>query len=239
MARISTKNKEEWKVEKNVFSASSERNLFKLSSQGFFQELESPLSIGKEANIFTARKEDGELIIVKIYRLENCNFNKMHEYIRPDPRYQKLKRQKRQVVFSWVQREYRNLLLAREVIKVPTPIAYKDNILLMEFIGESNPSSKVKYDLPKEKKAIAQFFKRTIGNMKKLHEHGLVHGDLSEYNILNCNNEPVFIDFSQSTVVENPHARALLERDVKNVCVFFGKRIPVDAEKVLKSILKK
>ena len=99
MARVNKKNKEEWKVEKNVFSMSSERNLFKLASQGHFEELVSPIEMGKEANIFTARTKDGGLIIVKMYRLENCNFNKMYSYIRPDPRYIQLKKGKRNIIF--------------------------------------------------------------------------------------------------------------------------------------------
>ncbi|MFH1505552.1 MAG: RIO1 family regulatory kinase/ATPase, partial [archaeon] len=171
------KNKEEWKVYKNIFSEFSLRNLFKLSSQGHFEELQSPVSIGKEANIFTAVRRDGKRIIIKIYRLENCNFNKMYDYIRADMRYQNMKKQKRQVVFSWTQREYRNLLIAREVIKVPTPIAIKDNILLMEYIGDKEPAQKLKDDVPKDPK---KFFDLVVRNMKKLYKKGLIHGDLSD-----------------------------------------------------------
>jgi RIO kinase 1 len=223
-------------VEKNVFSASSERKLYKLSGQGFFEALESPLSIGKEANIFTARTRDGGLIIVKIYRLENCNFNGMYDYIRPDPRQFGLKRGKRNIIFAWVQREYRNLMKAREVIRVPTPLAYKDNILLMEFIGDDTPALKLKDDL--EKSIAPLFFKKTVRAMRDLYRAGLIHGDLSEFNILNWQGEPIFIDFSQGTTVDNPNAEEMLERDVRNVCRFFGKFIPVDEGKVM-SVIKK
>jgi RIO kinase 1 len=231
--------KEIWKVEKNVFSMSSERNLFKLSSQGFFSELESPLSIGKEANIFTAKTKDGGRIIVKMYRLENCNFNRMLEYILPDPRYLSLRRGKRNIIFSWVQREYRNLMKAREVIRVPIPLAYKDNILLMEFIGDETPALRIKEDLPEGKKAIAAFFDATVDAMAKLYQAGLIHGDLSEYNILNFHDTPVFIDFSQGTTRENPNGQEILERDVRNVCTFFNKFIDVDEKRVLLKVVKK
>ena len=130
---MAKKTKEEWKIYKNVFDNFTLLNLHKLSSQGHFDELTSPVALGKEANVFSAVKGSGR-IIVKIYRLENCNFNKMYSYIAPDPRYAGVKKRKRLVVLSWVQREYRNLLKAREVIRVPTPIAVKDNVLLMEFI---------------------------------------------------------------------------------------------------------
>jgi len=227
------KTNEEWKVYKNIFSDFSLRNLFKLSSQGHFEELQSPISIGKEANIFTAVKEDGKLIIVKIYRLENCNFNKMYDYIRADLRYPDLKKNRRQVVFAWTHREYRNLLIAREVIKVPTPIAVKDNILLMEFIGDNEPASRLKDDIPKD---VEEFFDQVISNMKKLYKAGLIHGDLSDFNILNYHQKPVFIDFSQGTTTDSPNADELIERDVRNVCNFFKRYIEVDEEETLEKI---
>jgi RIO kinase 1 len=233
MPRRTTKTKEIWKVEKNVFSASSERNLFKLASQGFFEELTSPLFMGKEANVFTARTKDGGRIVVKMYRLENCNFNKMLDYIKPDPRYGHLKGGKRNIVFAWVQREYRNLLKARECIRVPTPLAFKDNILLMEFIGEDRPAIKIKDDPPKD---WQRFYDKTVENMIKLYQGGLVHGDLSAFNILNHHDEPIFIDFSQATEVTNPNAEEMLVRDVKNICTFFGKKVKADEEDLLERL---
>jgi len=229
------KNKEEWKVYKNIFSEFSLRNLFKLASQGHFEELKSPISIGKEANIFTAEKEDGKLIVVKIYRLENCNFNKMYDYIRADVRYANMKRQKRQIVFAWAQREYRNLMIAREVIKVPTPIAIKDNILLMEYIGDKEVALKLKDDIPKDPK---KFFDDVVKNMRKLYKKGLIHGDLSDFNILNHHQKPVFIDFSQGSTTDSANADELLERDVCNVCNFFKRHIDVDEKKTLEEIRK-
>jgi RIO kinase 1 len=110
------KQREEWKVYKNVLSKFTIDTLFKLISQGHFEGLESPVSIGKEANIFSAVTKENQRVIVKIYRLENCNFNKMYQYIAADPRYVHLKKSRRDVIFSWCQREYRNLLKAREVI---------------------------------------------------------------------------------------------------------------------------
>ncbi|NQU97865.1 serine protein kinase RIO [Candidatus Woesearchaeota archaeon] len=225
------KSKEQWKVYKNVFSEFSLRTLFKLSSERHFEELVSPISIGKEANIFSANTKDGDYIIVKIYRLENCNFNKMYEYISADPRFLKTSSQKRSTVFSWTQREYKNLMIAREVINVPTPITFKNNILLMEMVGE--PAPMLKDAKPKNPE---QFLKKIVENVKKLKEQGLVHGDLSEFNILNHDEEPVFIDFSQGTLTKAPNARELFERDLKNVNRFFSKIM--DQKKVEKLLEK-
>ena len=231
---MAKKHKEEWKIYKNVFDSATLLNLHKLSSRGHFDELASPVALGKEANIFIALK-DRQKIIVKIYRVENCNFNKMYKYIAPDPRFASMKKRRRLVIFSWVQREYRNLLKAREVIRVPTPIAVKDNILIMEFIGRKEPAPLLKNMPPKDP---GQFFKKIIDNIKALYKLGLVHADLSEFNILNIEEEPVFIDFSQATVVEHPEAKDFLKRDIGNIVKHFGKMgLKLDGEKVYNKIV--
>jgi RIO kinase 1 len=215
-------SRERWKVFENVFDEFTLRTLFKLSGQHHFSELESPLFIGKESNVFTAKADNEKgRIIVKIYRIEACDFNKMYDYIKADPRYGHLKKQKRKIIFSWTQREFRNLSIARSAgVSVPLPITFMNNVLLEEFIGDSEVAIRIKDDIPKKPK---DFFKKVIENMKKLHKIGLVHGDLSEYNILNFHEEPVFIDFSQSTQFDSQLGRELFDRDTKNIARFFNK----------------
>ena len=235
MVRRSRKSREEWKIYKNVFDSFTERNLHKLAGQGHFDELEFPIALGKEANVFAARKKTGELIAVKIYRLENCNFNTMYYYINSDPRFQGLENNKRKIIFSWVQREYRNLLIAREKVFVPTPIAFKDNVLLMEFIGNNNDASpKLKDALPESPE---EFFNKTISSVKGLIDAGIIHADLSDFNILNHEEEPVFIDLSQGTVLDAYNAKELLERDLKNLLSAFRKSLDIDQEKIMGELL--
>lgn len=231
------KPNEKFKTYGNVFDQFTIRNLFELSSKGHFLELRSPISIGKEANIFTAEAEDEGLIVVKIYRLETCDFNRMYDYIKYDARYLNLKAKRREIIFNWAQREFRNLMKSREAgVKVPLPIMCRDNILLMEFIGDDMAAPKLKDAHPKEPE---KFMKKVIEYMRKMYKAGLVHGDLSEFNILNWNEQPVFIDMSQGTVTKSINAEELLERDVKNV-TRFAKKIGVnmDEEKTLKLIRK-
>lgn len=233
------KSREEWKVYKNVFDEFTIRLIFKLSSQGHFEELKSPISIGKEANIFSAVRKDGKKVIVKIYRLEACNFNKMYDYIKYDPRFSEVKKNRRKVIFTWVQREYRNLLKAREAgVRVPTPLACTDHVLVMEFIGNEEPAPKVKDLKPENPK---EFFSKIIEYMRLMYQKGgLIHGDLSEYNILNFNENPVFIDFTQGTIIKSPRADELLERDIKNICKFAKKcSLNLKDEDVKKRILEK
>lgn len=221
----------------NVFDAFTERNLFRLSSQGHFVGLQSPISVGKEANLFTALRDDGR-VVVKIYRLQTCDFNKMYDYLRTDPRFQNVKRQRRQVIFAWAKREFRNLLKAREAgVAVPTPHAFLHNILVMDLIGKDAPAPKVKDAAPRNPTA---FCEKITAEVQKLYRAGLVHGDLSMFNILNDRDVPVLIDFSQCTPLTDPNAHLWLERDCKNLATLYTKLgIKTSATQLLESIRKK
>jgi len=234
MPRMGTVQKEKYKTLKNVFDLFTEKNLFKLISQGYIDGLHSPLSIGKESNVFTAKK-DGEIRIVKIYRLQTCDFNRMYDYIKADPRYSTLSSKRRDVIFAWAHREYRNLLKAREAeVRVPTPYVVLQNILIMEFIGDEKAARKLKDQQPEDAEA---FFKETVEQMRKLYKAGLVHADLSGFNILNYHEKPVLIDMSQSTPLDNSNAQEYLKRDVHNICKLFQKfGVKSDEESIIKKI---
>jgi RIO kinase 1 len=233
---IMIKGREEWKTFEAVFDQFTTRTLFDLSGTGFFNYLESPVALGKEANVFSAMRGE-ERICVKIYRLETCDFNRMYDYIRTDPRYVELRRHTRKIIFAWAQREFRNLLKAREAgVRCPTPIKFKNNILIMEFIGKDKPYPLLKNLRPENP---ADFFKLLIVEMKKMYKADLIHGDLSEYNIINMEEKPVLIDFSHSTQFRNPRAQELFDRDIKNVCRYFKKlKLDVTEEEIKKKITK-
>ena len=228
--------KEKFKTFGNVFDRFTIRNIFELSSRGFFEEDSlSPISIGKESNVFSAKAKNGK-VVLKIYRLETADFNRMYEYIRNDPRFLGLKKQRRKIIFAWAQREYRNLFRAREAdVKVPKPIVFLNNILVMEFIGNKEAAPKLKDAAPADLKKCYNKIKDYVRNFYK---SGFVHGDLSEFNILNLNDNPVFIDLSHSTSVKSPGASELVERDVKNICRFFNKHgLELEYENELKEII--
>lgn len=228
--------REKFKTLKNVFDGFTERNIFKLISQGHFDGLESPIFIGKEANLFTAIKGTKK-VVVKIYRLQTCDFNRMYDYIKYDPRFPNVRKQKRKTIFAWAQREYRNLLKARDAgVRVPTPIICMHNILVMEFIGNKEPAPKIKDAIPKDAK---KFFDETILGVRKLYKAGLVHADLSHFNILNYKEKPVFIDMSQATPLEDPNALEYLERDINNLCNFFKKTgVKAKSEDIKEKIMR-
>jgi RIO kinase 1 len=213
-------NREEWKTYKNVFDSFTEKTLLKFQGQGHYDALASPITLGKEANVFTATKGD-DIVIVKIYRFMNCNFNKMFEYLSQDERYLEIKNHKRKVILAWVQREYSNLLIAREYIPVPTPHTVFNNVIVMDLIGDDGqPAPMLKDRPPKDPQA---FYDECVMYLERLKEGGLVHGDISAFNILNHNEHPVFIDFSQATTVKGARAKELYERDMLQLKTWFDK----------------
>jgi len=225
---------ERFRTENGVFDATTERNIFELQSRGYFDQLVSPYKIGKESNVFLAEKGKKK-IIVKIYRVQNADFKRMFNYIKKDPRYDFLKNKRREIIYSWTQREYKNLLRAQQAkVNVPHPIVLRSNILVEEMIGDDEPALPLKDDYPENPQ---KFFALVVENIEKLYKGGLIHGDLSAFNILNFKEKPYFIDFSQSTLIKTPNSLELLERDLRNVVHFFkGLGVKADAEELFKKI---
>lgn len=226
---------ERFKTERGVFDNFTERNLFELQSRGHFDELTSPYKIGKESNVFLAKKGKGR-VIVKIYRVQNCDFKRMFNYIKKDPRYDYLKNKRRDIIFAWAQREYKNLIKARQTkIHVPCPLTWKNNILIEEMIGGVEPALALKDSPPKNPQ---RFFQEVIEGIQEMYDHGLIHGDLSAFNILNFKEKPYFIDFSQSTLVKTPNSLELLQRDIKNIVQYFRTQgIKADAEEIYEKMV--
>jgi RIO kinase 1 len=105
---------------------------------------------------------------------------------------------------------------------VPKPIAVKNNVLIMEFIGRngvSAPSLKEQY--PKNPEKV---YKTLISYLKRLYQRAeLVHGDLSEYNIMIWKGLPIIFDMSQAVPLSHPMANFLLNRDIANINRFFSR----------------
>ena len=233
---VTLTSQERFKTVKGVFDSHTNRTLFELQSRGIFDELESPLFVGKESNVFIASKKNKK-VIVKIYRMQNFDFRTMYDYIRKDPRFQFLKNHRRQIIMAWAQREYKNLMRAESAkIKTPKAIGWRNHIIVEELIGDDEPAPPLKDSYPEDPD---KFFKQVVKQIKMLYKAGLIHGDLSAFNILNHNDQPYFIDYSQATLTRTPNSMELLERDVKNICRFFKKlQVKTNYEETLKKILK-
>lgn len=233
------KSVEDKRVGSEVFDGITLKTLYKLANEGYIHRLNGAISTGKEANVFKGLDENDNFVAVKIYRVTTSDFKKMQTYIQGDPRFKVRTTNKRQLINAWVNKEFRNLQRAGEAgVKVPKPIVAKNNILVMEFIGDEEGDAALPMrhsDIENPEKLL----NKVINNMKLLYKKaGLVHGDLSSYNILIQDNEPVIIDISQGMTKDHPIAEELLNRDIENITKDFKKLgIKISAEEIKSKIM--
>lgn len=222
------------KISEGVFDKSTLLTLHKLAGDGYIDEMKSLISTGKESNIYHGITNKRE-IAIKIYSIEASDFKDREKYIKGDRRFHGWKNL-RQLIYIWAQKEFRNLMRVHGEIRCPEPIKVENNVLVMEFIGkDGNPAPRIKDFPPKNP---LRYFNKILDYIKIMYRNGFVHGDLSEYNILDWKG-PVLIDFSQGVLLDHPLAEELLERDVSNICRYFGKfGIECNASEILKNIKK-
>lgn len=217
-SRKRKKDSSDRKVGNEIFDKITLETLYKLANQGYIDILNGAISTGKEANVLTGITENEKFVAVKIYRIATSDFKKMDYYLKGDPRFNIKTKNKRKIIYSWVTKEFKNLTrLYTAGVTVPEPITSSNNVLLIEFIGDEdgNPAQPVKNQPPQNPE---EFFNKLLVQLKLfVNEAKLVHGDLSNYNILNLDEEPIIIDVSQSVVLDNPISKELLERDINTL----------------------
>lgn len=235
------KDSSDRKVGNEIFDKITLETLYKLANQGYLDILNGAISTGKEANVLTGINDNEEFIAVKIYRIATSDFKKMDYYLKGDPRFNIKTKNKRKIIYSWVTKEFKNLTrLHNAGVNVPEPYTSSNNVLLIEFIGDEdgNPAQPVKNQPPE---TPDEFFNKLLVQLKLFVNEGkLVHGDLSNYNILNKDEEPVIIDVSQSVVLDNPISRELLERDINTLVREYTKLgVKTSFEEVLEYVAPK
>ncbi len=216
------KDSEIYKIMSSVFDSSTLLTLYHLINRGVFDVFYGIVSSGKEANVYCALDRRGNYVAAKIYRIATSDFRNMRHYLVGDTRLSRIPEDQRGVIYTWASREFKNLRQAHDAgIPVPQPIDCEKNVLAMEFIGEES----VPYPLMKNSKPQAprRTFDKLIESVKTLYkEAGIVHSDLSEYNVM-LTPDPVLIDFSMGTDVKNPMADEMLMRDITNLVRYFRK----------------
>lgn len=225
------KGLEDLKVSEDVFDKFTLLTLYDLANKGYIDVLYGAVKTGKESNVFLAKDEAKESYAVKIHRILTSDFNTMMKYIEGDYRFRKVKKTRRSIILTWVEKEFKNLKTAFDAgVSVPRPVVSKNNVVIMEFVGEDTTPAPT---LKEARVSTREVYDKVIEDVKRLYAAELVHGDLSEYNILIHNNRPVMIDFSQAVPRTHPLAEELLQRDAKNLSRFFGKKF----DKVYSSIV--
>ncbi len=235
--RMRRKDADDRKTFGEVFDRENLMRVYKLFSDGVFDRLEYPVSTGKEGNVFCASAKDGTLLALKIFRTSTATFRDMAKYVEGDPRFKGLMTNRRKLINAWAMKEFRNLeRMSEHGVRVPRPVACHKNMLVMEFIGsEEGPAPMMRNVTLEDPERICRTLLDSVKTLYK--EAQLVHGDLSEYNVLVHDGEPVIIDVGQAVLIKHPLAEEMLERDVANVARYFRKYgLTIDAREELSEI---
>lgn len=218
------KRSEEYEVLEEVFDRSTLMVIYHFLNKGVIGEIHGVVRAGKESRVYWAKDRKGKELAIKIYLTVSSEFRKgMIKYIEGDPRFKGVRHDTRSLIFTWAQKEFRNLEQAIAAkVKVPKPIAVKNNVLIMEFIGSNGTSApSLKEQIPRNPEKIytmlLKYLRRLYGKAE------LVHGDLSEYNIMVWKGRPVLFDVSQAVPISHPMADFLLRRDLSNLNKFFSR----------------
>ena len=219
------KNQEEFRVTEAVLDRPTLEGLYRLIQKKVIDKIMGTIKAGKEAHIFWATSPEGKELAVKIYYTSTAEFRRgMLKYIEGDPRFKRIRRDPRGLIYTWTQKEFNNLQLAEEAeVNSPRPIDFLRNILVMSFIGIDGVPAPVLKEIKIEDPS--NFYMLLLNELRRLYQKaGLVHGDLSEYNIMVLENKPVIFDLSQAMLTIHPIAPQLLSRDLGNINYYFKRQ---------------
>jgi RIO kinase 1 len=214
------------------------KRLQPLVEDGVIDSVVRQLMSGKEAMVFVVRCGD-DTRCAKIYKeADKRSFRQAVDYT--ENRKTKNSRQARAMAkgtrfgrkaqeSAWQSAEVDALYrLAAAGVRVPTPYNFHEGVLLMELVvdAEGNAAPRLN-DLEFTPELAVDLHGRLVREVVRMLAAGVVHGDLSEYNILLGGDGPVIIDLPQAIdAAGNNHAPRMLVRDVDNLRAFFGKFAP-------------
>jgi len=189
-----------------------------LVKAGILEAFGKPLGVGKEADVFDALNPEGERIAVKFQRLGRISFRqtiRKRDYTAKHSA-------------SWLyqsrlaaEKEFEALKrLYPRSVTVPKPIMQNRHVIVMGMIEGAELAKYARIPRP------MRILKEVLRNARKAYtKAGIVHADLSEYNIiLKPDLHVLIIDWPQYVTTEHPNAEDLLTRDIKNVLSYFERK---------------
>ena len=209
-----------------------------LVDEGLIDAVLRQLMSGKEAEVYVVRRGD-EVICAKVYKeATHRSFRQAVDYT--ENRKVKNSRQARAMAkgtkfgrqaqeAAWQSAEVDALYrLAAAGVRVPKPYNFLEGVLLMELVAgaDGDAAPRLNDSVFTEAEALAHHA-RLIQEVVRMLCAGVIHGDLSEFNILLGADGPVIIDLPQAVdAAGNNHAQRMLLRDVDNLRDFFGRSAP-------------
>jgi RIO kinase 1 len=212
--------------------------LIPLVEEGLIDEVLRQLKSGKEAVVYVVRCGT-EIRCAKIYKDANArSFRQAVQYtegrstrnsrearaIGKRSRYGRRKQEQ-----AWHSAEVDALhLLAAAGVRVPTPYNFLEGVLLMELVTDENGNAAPRLiDVELTDAQAREYHQILLTQVVRMLCAGVVHGDLSEYNVLVAADGPVIIDLPQAIdAAGNNSAASILQRDVGNLATWFGRFAP-------------
>lgn len=214
------------------------KSLEPLVRDGLVDEVIRPLKSGKEAAVYVVLSE-GEIRCAKVYKEANKRgFHKQSLYqegrkVRNTRQARAMEKKTRfgrkQQEEVWQNAEVDALYrLAAAGVRVPQPYNFVEGVLLMELVTDEHGSAAPRLnDLVLSPEQALEYHAILIKEVVRMLCAGIVHGDLSEFNVLVDAYGPVIIDLPQAVdAAANNNAPGMLERDVNNMAAYFGRFAP-------------
>lgn len=209
-----------------------------LVDDGLIDDVLQRLKSGKEADVYTVLCGD-KIQCAKVYKeASQRSFKQAVQYqegrkVRSSRNTRAMQKGskfgRKQQEDSWHTAEVDALFrLANAGVRVPQPYLCIDGVLLMELVTDADGSVAPRLSdvTLSEEQALADF-ETMIRNIVRMLCAGLVHGDLSEFNVLLDAEGPVIIDLPQAVdAAANNHAESMFERDVNNITAYYGQFAP-------------
>lgn len=209
-----------------------------LLDHGVIDTVIRPLMSGKEAQVWLV-EVNGEHRVAKIYkRADHRSFKHRADYtegrkVRSSRSMRAMQKGSRfgkeQIESAWRSAEVDAIHRLRAAgVRVPEPFDFVDDVLVMELVKDEHgePAPRLA-DVTLTREEAYEVHQKLVREVCKMLCAGLVHGDLSDFNVLMSADGPVIIDFPQAIdAAANQNARKLLLRDVKNLTGFLARWAP-------------
>lgn len=144
---------------------------------------------------------------------------------------------------SWLMYEFNTLkTLYTAGGAVPKPYAVAENAILMSYVGDAEMAAPTLNTVELKRDEARELFAETMRNVELMLVHGMIHGDLSAYNILYWEGKITLIDFPQvSSSQGNSQSHFILKRDIERICSYFaaqGVRAAENPDDILRRLWK-
>ncbi len=209
-----------------------------LLDDGLVDRVVRQLMSGKEAAVFVVANGDRTLC-AKVYKdAERRSFRQAVDYTenRKTKNSRDARAMKKGTAFgrktreqAWQNAEVDALFrLAAAGVRVPEPFQFVEGVLLMELVVDADGNAAPRLnDVSFTADEARRHHRTLLDEVIRMLMAGVIHGDLSEFNILVAADGPVIIDLPQAVdAAGNNHAKAMLDRDVTNLAQYFGRFAP-------------